>query len=130
MNTDLIAGELGVTVRTGRLPDGWWGAYNHISHEIVLRPRLGALQRRSTLYHELGHAYYRHAASTPFTERQASLWAARNLIHEEAFIDACQISNTAQGMAHTLGVLPRDVTAYIDALTPDEITRLSDIIAP
>lgn len=128
MHIEQIAGELGVTVRTGRIPDGWWGSYSHTRHEIVLRPRLGALQRRSTLAHELGHAFYRHAGSTPFNERQASIWAARTLITDDGFISACQISGTAQGMAHILGVLPRDVTTYIDALTPDEITRLSDIL--
>lgn len=130
MNTDLIVGELGVTVRTGKLPDGWWGSYNSTRHEIVLRPRLGALQRRSTLYHELGHAFYRHGCSTVFTEQQASIWAARALITDDAFIEACQISDTAQGMAHILGVLPRDVTTFISTLTPSEIDRISDLVTP
>lgn len=130
MDIEQLVGEIGVTVRTGHVPDGWWGSYSHTRHEIVLRPRLGALQRRSTLAHELGHAFYRHAGTTPFGERQASTWAARALIPDHAFVAACQISDTAQGMAHILGVLPRDVTTYIEALTPDEITRLSDILIP
>lgn len=128
MDIQQLVGELDVTVRTGHVPDGWWGSYCHIKHEIVLRPRLGALQRRSTLAHELGHAYYRHAGSTPFNERQASTWAARTLIPDDAFLDACKLADTAQGMAHILGVLPRDVDAFISALTPDEIDRISDLI--
>lgn len=130
MDIDGIIWELGVTVRTGRLPEGWWGSYNHQSHEIVVRPRLGALQLFSTLAHELGHAFHRHAGSTPFNERQASVWAARRLIAVDAFVDACRIAETAQGMAHVLGVLPRDVDTFISTLTPAEIDRISDTITP
>lgn len=130
MHIEQIVADLGVTVRTGKLPDGWWGSYNHTHHEIVLRPRLGALQKRSTLAHELGHAFHRHAGSTLFNERQASIWAARSLITDQAFIDACSVTDTAQGMAHILGVLPRDVHTFISALTPAEIDRISDIVAP
>lgn len=128
MDIDRIVGELGVTVRTGTLPNGWWGAYNQQKHEIILRPRLGALQRRSTLAHELGHAQYMHAGSTPFNERQASIWAARRLIQASAFIDASTISDTAQGIAHILGVLPRDVTNYVSTLTTAETLLIRQII--
>lgn len=130
MDIDRIVVELGVSVRTGTLPDGWWGAYNYRQHQITLRPRLGALQRRSTMFHELGHAYYRHAGSTRFSERQASVWAATQMITEQAFIDACQLAETPQGMAHILGVLPRDVETYISTLTPNEINRITDVITP
>lgn len=128
MDIDGIIWELGVTVRTGRVPDGWWGSYNHHEHEIVLRPRLGALQLLSTLAHELGHAFYRHAGSTTFNERQASVWAARHLIPADRFADACTVADTAQGMAHVLGVLPRDVHTYISTLTPTEIDTISDLV--
>lgn len=128
MDIDGIIWELGVTVRTGRLPDGWWGSYNHLDHEIVLRPRLGALQQYSTLAHELGHAFYRHAGSSRFNERQASVWAARHLIPADRFTEACQVSECVQGMAHILGVLPRDVNNYISTLTPNEINTITDLI--
>lgn len=128
MDIDGIIWELKVTVRTGPVPEGWWGSYNHREHEIVLRPRLGALQLLSTLAHELGHAFYRHGGSTQFNERQASVWAARHLIPHSAFVDACKVSDTAQGMAHFLGVLPRDVNTYIGTLTPGEINAISDIV--
>lgn len=128
MDIDRIVGELGVTVRTGRLPDGWWGSYNHTKHEIVLRPRLGALQRRSTLAHELGHARFMHQGSTPFNERQASIWAVRRLIAAEAFIEACRLDDTAQGIAHILGVLPRDVTTYVSTLTETESLLIQELI--
>lgn len=130
MDIDRIMGELGVTVRTGRLPEGWWGAYNHIKHEIVLRPRLGPLQKKSTLFHELGHARYMHCGSTAFNERQASQWAARRLISASAFIDACRMDNTAQGLAHVLGVLPRDVTNYVSTLTSAEQQLIRQITTP
>lgn len=128
MDLERIVGELGVTVRAGRLPEGWWGSYNHITHEITMRPRLGGLQRRSTLAHELGHAYYRHECSTPQTERQASVWAARRLIRASEFIDACRQDDTAHGIAHILGVLPRDVKNYVTTLTPAETLLIRQII--
>lgn len=128
MDIDRIVGELGVTVRTGKLPEGWWGSYNHLKHEIVLRPRLGALQRRSTLAHELGHAFYRHTGSSPSSERQASIWAARRLIRATPFIEACRIADTAQGLAHILGVLPRDVQNYVTSITPAETLLIRQLV--
>jgi hypothetical protein len=129
MDLDKLVGELGVTVTTGPLPNGWWGAYSASTHTITLRPRLGALQRRSTLFHELGHAYYRHDKLCIKAERQASVWAARRLIKQSAFIDACRVARTAQGIAHILGVLPRDVENYRTTLTPAEALLLRQIIA-
>lgn len=130
MDIDRIAGDLGVTVRTGRVPDGWWGSYSHMKHEITLRPRLGAIQRRSSLAHELGHAYYMHKRSTPQAEREASLWAARHLIKLPEFIDACQLQDTAQGIAHILGVLPRDVSNYTITLTSQDLAQITQALNP
>lgn len=120
MDFETLVGELGVTVETGDLPNGWWGAYCHHDRTIILRPNLGGIQGPSVLMHELGHAYYGHSRSGPTEEREASLWAARRLITLKQFIAACQVADTAHGIAHVLGVLPRDVSNYVESLTDDE----------
>lgn len=120
MDFETLVGELGVTVETGGLPNGWWGAYSHRDRKIILRPGLGGIQGPSVLMHELGHAYYGHTTSGPAEEREASHWAARRLIRMRAFMNACQIADTAHGIAHHLGVLPRDVNNFVDALTHEE----------
>lgn len=120
MDFETLVGKLGVTVETGDLPGGWWGAYRHRDRKIILRPGLGAIQGRSVLMHELGHAFHGHTSSGPLEEREASQWAARRLIGMDSFMSACQIADTAQGIAHHLGVLPRDVAHFVEALTHEE----------
>lgn len=116
--------ETGVTVTVGKLPIGWWGAYDYYEHKIILRPRLGATQRRSTLAHELGHAWFQHKGTTPKQEREASMWAARRLIDGEAFIDAVRLTEHRTGIAQILAVMPADVDAYMSTLSPSEILQI------
>lgn len=119
--------ETGVTVTTGRLPDGWWGAYDYYDHKIILRPRLGGTQRRSTLAHELGHAWFQHKGTTVKQEREASMWAARRLIDGEALIDALRVSEHRTGIAQILAVMPADVDAYMSTLSPNEILQIRSL---
>lgn len=124
----MLVGKLGVRVIRARLPEGVWGAYRMTDHTIVIRPRIGPLQYRSTLYHELGHAWYLHDGSCPRFEREASMWAARRLIKATDFIDACRTAETAPGIAHILGVLPRDVDNYVAQLSIQEKIILQRIL--
>lgn len=103
---------LGVTVVERPCPYGWWGFYDPARHEVTLRPGLGAVQRRSTLAHELGHAYYRHWGTMPKQERQASDWAVRVLILPTEFESAIRIFDGVAAVANELNVLPRDVRHY------------------
>jgi Zn-dependent peptidase ImmA (M78 family) len=103
---------LGVTVVERPCPQGWWGYYDPDRHEVTLRPSLGAVQRYSTLAHELGHAFYRHVGTTPKQERQASEWAARALIGPAEFESAAQVFDSVAAVANELNVLPRDVRRY------------------
>ena len=128
MKLDIIAADLGVSLREGSLPHGWWGAYDHRTHTITLLPNLGPIQYRSTLAHELGHAHYRHSGSTPRTERQASQWAARQLISQEAFMDAAYGADTTSGVAAILEVMPGDVETYIETLDVWEVLEVMDIL--
>ena len=120
-NLHRIADELGVSIRRGSLPHGWWGAYDHRVHGITVHDAARGIQLRSILAHELGHAYHRHAGSTPRFEREASHWAARHLISMGAFLDCLHWCDRKQGAAHHLGVLPSDVQHYIDSLSPAEV---------
>lgn len=130
MDMDRIIGEIGVTVTVGGLPCGWWGAYNWEKHLIHLRPRLGLVQGRSVLAHELGHAWYRHKGTSARNERQASIWAARHLIDRADFVRAAQISEHRAGIAHQLGVMPSDVDVYTSSLTPAEKLELKTLLDP
>lgn len=128
MNLDRYISETGVTVVTGKLPVGCWGLYDWERHRIVLTPRLGAVQYPSTLAHELGHAWFRHRGTTPRQEREASIWAARQLIDASAFIDALRVCESQSGVAQILGVMPSDIDTYISCLTATEVSFIRSMI--
>jgi hypothetical protein len=128
MGTDMLIAQLGVSVVEGDLPDGWWGAYDADTHTITMLPKLAYIQWNSTLYHELGHAYYRHEGNCAKQERQASVWAARRLIKARDFIDANRLYHSVQEVAHYLSVMPEDVDTYISTLSPAEIVLIQQLI--
>ena len=129
MDFDRYITETGVTVTTGGLPDGWWGAYDYYEHKIILRARLGATQRRSVLAHEIAHAWFQHKGTTPGQEREASMWAARRLIDAEAFIDAVRVCEHRTGIAQLLSVMPADVDAYLACLSDADIRFIRELVA-
>lgn len=128
MQWEEVVAELGVTVRQQSLPNGWWGAYSAAEHSIVLSPELGFVQRRSTLAHECGHAFYRHVGTARKQERQASVWAVRRLIDQSDFFDALQLVDDCLGLAHQLLVLPSDVATYVSALSPLERLLIREML--
>jgi hypothetical protein len=121
MGFELKAEEMGVTVIFAHPPHGWWGSYNPDKHAIMVRPDLGYIQARSTGWHELGHARYRHVGCTPKQERQARMWAARHLIRPQAFIDAARITDDLLSIAARLNVMPDDVKAFQQSLSLEEL---------
>lgn len=124
MGYERMAEDLGVTLVSGYPPYGWWGCYDPDRHRIIVRPDLGYIQARSTVWHELGHAYYQHVGCTPRQERQAKRWAARHLIRPQAFIDAARITDDLISIAHRLNVLPDDVRHFEQSLTEEELLHL------
>lgn len=109
---DRWAAALGVHVVEELLPGSAVGYFDHRTNTIYLDSRLSPIQRRSTLMHELGHAYYGHTACTPRWEREASEWAAAELVNEAEFVAAAYLYEGSIAVAHELGVLPRDVDNY------------------
>lgn len=74
---------------------------------------VGAVQYRSTLAHELGHAHYGHWWSSRKHEDQADEWAARLLISPAEWSLAIALHpDCPQSVAAELGVLPRLVEVY------------------
>lgn len=124
MGYERMAEDLGVTLVSGYPPHGWWGCYDPDRHRIIIRPDLGHIQARSTIWHELGHAYYQHVGCDPKQERQARIWAARRLIRPQAFIDAARITDDLISIAHRLNVMPDDVRHFEQSLTMDELLYL------
>lgn len=102
---------LGVRVIPANL-EGLHGAYMHDHRAIVIDRRMGPIQCRSTLMHELGHAYHEHTGTTPRSECQASEWAARQMIRGCEFAAASLVHEKPEAVALELGVLPRDVVNY------------------
>lgn len=113
MLEDLWIEELEVEVFEREL-NGMYGAYIQSHQLIVLEKRLAPVQRRSTLMHELGHAYYGHTESTARTEREASEWAARQMIPACEFNRLTRLYDSPIAVAFELGVLPRDVVNYAE----------------
>jgi|GEM_PF-1740214 len=73
---------------------------------------------RSIAEHRRGHAYYGTICPNGCTE--AGKWAARRLITPRAMLAAGRAAGRFDGIAANLGVLPRDVYAYISDLDVDE----------
>lgn len=117
---DDLLGRLGVRVVEEFPPHGWWGAYDHGSRTIYVRPTLAPLQRRSTLTHECAHAALGHTGHEPRQETIAEELAASWLIPPEDFDRVTKIFDTVQAAAHELHVLPRDVKAYCRLLEKEK----------
>jgi hypothetical protein len=124
MGHELMAEDMGVRIVSGYPPHGWWGCYDPDRHRIIIRPDLGYIQARSTIWHELGHAHYQHVGCTPRQERQARMWAARHLIKPKAFVEAARITDDLISIAHRLSVMPEDVRHFEQSLTLDELLHL------
>ena len=115
MDLEIVAESMGVRVEY-IAPARGWGEYDPLSHTIRLHPRLRGIQLRAVLSHELGHAAHRHTSSTTRAEREADHFAHWLTIPLCGLLRATQCHDTAQGIAHELGVLPSEVTAYLGRL--------------
>lgn len=106
-----------LAVEPDEFPDGRWGAYDHAARAIGLRRTLAPIQARSTLAHELAHAEHgHHGHGIDANEREAERTAALQLIGEPANLTrVAKGLNLTGALAIGLGVLPRDVLAYLAA---------------
>ena len=104
--------RLGVHLVHRPMPEGWWGVWDHIERTITVSHHLCAIQRRCTIYHELGHAAMGHTESTPRNELEADVWAARHLIDHEEWQHTIAAYQDALTVAHELSVIPRMVEVY------------------
>lgn len=111
MLEDLWIAELKVQVVNTPMRN-LFGAYIHSHKVILLSDALAPIQRRSTLLHELGHAFYGHTDTTARNEIEASEWAARQLIPGCEFERLTKIYDEPVSIASELGVLPRDVANF------------------
>lgn len=119
MDLEVFAADLGVSITEAPTVNGHWGEYLDDLRLIVLTPGLGPAQYRSTLAHELGHAFYRHTATIPLWERQADAFAASILLTQEDVAQAAIFHETTEGIAAELGVLPWVVETHYEMRNPD-----------
>ena len=119
-----FASHMGVRVHEVHGLDRW-GRYHHPARRITLRSGMGAVQGRSTLAHELGHAHYGHDADCPKLERQADAYAVWLLISPQAWEEATRVHSSPVAVANELGVLPRLVEAAADLYSHHRIRSLA-----
>lgn len=100
------AEELGAGVRYTECMSRW-GRYDSRSHTIWLLAGMGTTQWRTTLAHECGHAYWRHAGDSLRQERQADRYAVELLIPPAVWAWATASVESTGALAQELGVLPR-----------------------
>lgn len=115
MDLDQLADALGVAVvETPYLDDGLNGQYLHHRRLILLRQGLDPWTRKSTLAHELGHAWHGDDIhGDPRLERRADQFAAQILITPAEYRLAEKLHDGhASGIAYELGVTPHLVEVW------------------
>lgn len=117
MDLDQLADALGVAVvETPYLDDGLNGQYLHHRRLILLRQGLDPWTRKSTLAHELGHAWHGDDIhGDPRLERRADQFAAQILITPDMYKNAEKLHEGHTGaIAYELGVTPHLVKTWKD----------------
>lgn len=112
------------------MPPGWWGLYDHPRRTVVLRPGLAPVQRRCTLMHELGHAYYGHEGVTGKQELQADRWAARHLLTLDDVVRAARYETRRGALAADLHVLPNTLEVFVGMLPDDDLRHFAAALRP
>ena len=102
-------------LETDRLPDSVDGWYVDAERVVLMRPGLDPWNYRSTLAHELAHAYFRDDTSDPRIERRADQWAAQMLITPPEYAAAEEEVGTSIGaLAYHLDVTPAVISTWRD----------------
>lgn len=97
-------------VRPLRTAHGLWLPEENV---ILVHSRLRAGAQRLVLSHEIGHAALAHPDDRPKHERQADVYAARNLICPDELADLYQWCPDEQRVVTELGVTTRLFRAYL-----------------
>lgn len=100
---------LEVVVRPLRTSHGLWLPD---INTIVVHSRIRAAAQRNVLAHEIGHADLGHRDDRPKHERQADVYAARNLICPDELEDLYKWAANERQLISELGVTTRLFRAY------------------
>lgn len=95
------AKRLGVKVMYRKL-DGKFGLYDSTRDQIRIDPRLSLAQKRSTLAHELGHAFYRHDCTTALAEAQAWKRGSGLAVDPDEYMAAARVYDSTALIAREL----------------------------
>lgn len=106
------AERLGIEVVTRplRTAHGLWVPEHRT---ILVHSRLRVAAQRVVLSHEIGHADLGHEDDRPKHERQADVYAARNLICPDELDDLYKWCPDEQRLVTELGVTTRMFRAYV-----------------
>lgn len=95
---------MGIRLHATTLDAETLGLYSPEEDRIYFDLRLTPNERRTTIAHELGHAYYGHTATNPARERQADTYAAELLIDPQEYAMLERISCDRDFLADELRV--------------------------
>lgn len=107
-----VAAALGVRLHATHLDEQTLGLYSPDEQRIYFDIRLTPNERRVTIAHELGHAYYGHDHSNPKHERQAEVFAAELLIDPEKYARLERVDPDQHRLADDLGVTVELIRTY------------------
>lgn len=111
-------------MRTAPTPGDLWGIYDKRYRLITIKPGLGRAQYRSTLAHELGHAYYGHTGHHPKTERLADKWAAGKLLNFDDVLHHAKGTIDTGELAAQLEVMPWVLETYVRTLNAGQVVEM------
>lgn len=114
MDLTLIARGMGVSIRYGTPPGGWWGLWSPQHRTILLRQGLAPKQWRYALSHELAHAHYQHRGHSPEHETAADLYAARTLVSLARLKEAMLLHQCHLTVADHLEVYPHLIRLLLE----------------
>lgn len=106
------AEQIGIPVYVRRLRTAngrWFPDYG----EIIISDKLRVRDQRLVLAHELGHGALLHPDDRPKHEKQADLFAARNLIDPDELADLYEWCPDEQRIVAELGVTTHLFRAYV-----------------
>jgi Zn-dependent peptidase ImmA (M78 family) len=123
-----LADALGIRVETvpGLAHDGLWLLDRR---RILLRAGMRAIQERSVLAHELGHAAHAHADGRPAHEAEADRWAADLLVDPARLVEAMRSSDDAARWSLEIGVTTRLLGNWLERRARELAFDRSDLAA-
>lgn len=107
-----LAAQLGFAVHVWGLGEKLSGLCDQVDRCIYLNLGLTLAEQRSTLAHEIAHAYYGHDCTLPKYERQARRYAATLLVEPNEYARLERMNSDQHWLAEEFCVTPKIIHDY------------------